>query len=198
MFCYIIFLIPVLIGPIIGQEHHCSKFHYEEKLLEKMIRMEMHLEEMQRKLNMLEQKAEDSDVLQNQPAKGTVAFFATANSRKTYGADETLVFENVVTNLGEAYNPANGIFTTPSTGMFVFFSTVLGSNDVELWNYISVNNKAVANFNSHGTGGRHDSGTVTTVLQLSKGDEVSIKNSQSSGNTYGENYTHFGGFRLVN
>ena len=31
-------------------EPHCSRYHYEEKLLEKMVRMEIRMEEIERKL----------------------------------------------------------------------------------------------------------------------------------------------------
>jgi hypothetical protein len=70
------------------------------------------------------------------------------------------------------------------------------NNDKEIWDYLSVNEQRIAYFNAHGTEGRHDSGSATVVVQLSKGDKVTVNNLNAPGETYGESYTHFGGFRL--
>jgi hypothetical protein len=52
----VLFLALFVPGQTVSDEHHCSKFHYEEKLLEKMIRMEMRLEKLQERLDDLQQQ----------------------------------------------------------------------------------------------------------------------------------------------
>lgn len=48
------------LAPARGKEPHCSSFHYEEQLLEKMIRSEIKLEDIVKTISALEQRVNDS------------------------------------------------------------------------------------------------------------------------------------------
>ena len=52
-----LFLISAAVGGVLSDERHCSKFHYEEKLLEKMVRMEIQMEKLQEQLDIIKQKS---------------------------------------------------------------------------------------------------------------------------------------------
>jgi hypothetical protein len=66
-FAQILLLIQIV---YVHGEPHCSRYHYEEKMLEKMIRMEIRMEEIERKL----QKAEETNKLLTDDIKGMSRF----------------------------------------------------------------------------------------------------------------------------
>ena len=60
-------------------------------------------------------------------AFGPVGFSAYSTDAVRYEAHETIIFENVVTNYGGAYNSDTGNFTCPVTGYYdVCFSSTVG------------------------------------------------------------------------
>ncbi|XP_045157120.2 complement C1q-like protein 4 [Mercenaria mercenaria] len=181
-------------------EPHCSRFHYEEKLLEKMVRMEIRMEEIERNLEtatekdeLLEKDVKDLKVQNNDK----VTFFAKAKSHQlSMNTHQTLIFEIVVTNIGSSYDRTCGKFVAPKSGTYVFFSTVLGHNNAVILLYLAVNDRHIVNFCAHGLSGGHDSTSVTVPLQLDTGDIVTIKNDNAGGNIHGNEYSSFGGFLL--
>jgi len=44
MFCFFLFVLLTLCSSVMAREPHCSRFHYEEQLLEKVIRSEIRME----------------------------------------------------------------------------------------------------------------------------------------------------------
>ncbi|XP_045159320.2 complement C1q-like protein 4 [Mercenaria mercenaria] len=181
-------------------EPHCSRFHYEEKLLEKMVRMEIRMEEIERNLEtatgknrLLETDVKDLKVRNNDK----VTFFAKAKSNQlSMNKHQTLIFEDVVTNIGSTYDRTCGKFVAPKSGTYVFFSTVLGRNNAMIFLYLAVNDRRIVNFCAHGLSDGHDSTSVTVPLQLDTGDIVTIKNNKDGGNIHGNEYSSFGGFLL--
>ena len=131
------------------------------------------------------------------PAEGTVAFFTTRTPRdQNLGANQNIIFDNVVTNIGNGYNLHQGVFVAPVAGTYVFFSTVLANNDGEAWVHIAVNGKNMANFYARGTDGRHDSGSQMIVVTLNQGDDVSVQSNSTPESVYGSSYTTFSGYLL--
>lgn len=115
------------------------------------------------------------------------------------GAHQNIVFDNVVTNKGDAYNPHHGIFVAPVTGTYVFTPTILAYNNAEVWCDLVVNNVAVARTYARGTDNRHDQGSITAVVSLTAGDDVAVQSTQNGDSIYGEpvSYTAFSGFLLA-
>ena len=61
----------------------------------------------------------------------SVYFQAYLTSPQAVAANDTtytIVFDTAITNVGSAYNTANGIFTAPSSGYYSFSSTVFFNN----------------------------------------------------------------------
>lgn len=126
-----------------------------------------------------------------------VAFMATATPRQS-GLQEkqVLVFDHVVTNVGNGYDKSSGTFIAPVDGIYSFSTTVLTDNNVEIWGFIDVNESPKVWYNARGTDGRHDSGSQSLIIRLSKGDRVTVRNYANGGNIYGGHYTTFSGFML--
>ena len=53
-----------------------------------------------------------------------MAFTAYATDAIYPASSSTVLFENVVTNLGNAYDPSTGVFTCPTTGTYMFHASV--------------------------------------------------------------------------
>ena len=129
------------------------------------------------------------------PVKKTVAFMATATGYQSNMADKQVIqFNHVITNEGGAYDNSTGIFTTPVDGTYNFQTTILTSNDVEIWGHIDVNESPKVWFNAKASDNRHDSGSQSLVISLIKGDKVTARTAHNSGTLYGEHYTSFSGF----
>ncbi|WAR11234.1 hypothetical protein MAR_036310 [Mya arenaria] len=144
-------LIVLLSNKAIADEPKCySRFDYDEKMIEKMIRAEIKLEEFAKRMdlndatvgdiktdvrNKIQTAKEDvsmdlNDFIQKYVANSTgqlekIAFYASLSddiSKTT--ASAPLVFNNVITNIGGGYEPSTGLFTAPTNGLFVFSLTV--------------------------------------------------------------------------
>lgn len=128
----------------------------------------------------------------------TVAFFATLSNRVLHpGEHQNIVFDQIVTNIGDAYNPHHGIFVAPVTGTYVFTPTIMANNDEEVWCELVVNNASVARINVRGTDTRHDQSSLTAVLELNAGDDVAVQTVYEDHALYGSQYSAFSGFLLT-
>jgi len=59
-------------------------------------------------------------------AETPVAFFATLTSHIVHaGQNQTIAFDRVLTNVGNAYNAHVGLFTAPVSGIYVFSVSLL-------------------------------------------------------------------------
>ena len=100
----------------------------------------------------------------------SVAFTAVLNPRlKNYAAKTTIVFGNIITNIGNGYNPSDGVFTAPYEGIYQFSATILADNSGEVWCGFMKNGKQLASVYARASDTRHDQGAMTIILQLSKG-----------------------------
>ena len=53
-------------------------------------------------------------------AASAVAFSAGVTKHLVYQHAETVIYDRVFTNIGSGYNSATGIFTCPTSGIYVF------------------------------------------------------------------------------
>ena len=67
-----------------------------------------------------------------------VAFTAQFGARISVSGGQKIVFTNVITNVGDAYNNVTGIFTAPRNGTYMFTLTTMTTNNNH-WAYLSVN-----------------------------------------------------------
>ncbi|XP_053390659.1 heavy metal-binding protein HIP-like [Mercenaria mercenaria] len=103
-----------------------------------------------------------------------VAFYARlSKSYLDIAPWATIVFADVETNDGSAYNSANGEFTAPVAGTYVFYSHILSqvNKNVETALQINGNNKL---YLYSGGGQYQGSGSNMAVVHLNVGDIVKM------------------------
>jgi hypothetical protein len=137
-----------------------------------------------------------------------VAFFAELSQDLTPSSGQTVVFDQILTNVGNAYNPVTGIFTIPVTGTY-HFNVVLSSpnnNDANhlMHFFILQNGRKIAYlFLDHNTDyWIHTSSS--SVVQGTKGDRVWMTVGGVHGAHVlaghkleeGEMHTHISGFLI--
>ena len=131
-----------------------------------------------------------------------IAFHASLSSviRGTTNG-QTIVFDQVDTNLGGGYNGITGVFTAPLAGTYVFsltFFMYYSSQYVSSgYLYIMQNNvqsirvrlQLDSNVNENSASG-------TTVLSLNKGDQVNVQVSSANMVINNRKFSFFSGFLL--
>lgn len=103
----------------------------------------------------------------------------------------------VITNIGNGYNPSNGIFSAPIAGEYVFFVNVQGYGTHEIYVDIMLNGVGKVRTMVYTGGSDHDdAGPNLVVLSLRKEDRVWVAHFRGQGyNEYGH-LTTFSGFLI--
>ncbi|CAC5424864.1 unnamed protein product [Mytilus coruscus] len=130
-----------------------------------------------------------------------IAFYAhMANDEPSPGRHHTLIFHNITTNIGNAYNKHTGIFTATSAGVYVFSVVVFPYSSAHIPVEIVKNSDVIGSMSTL-TGTYYSFVSSTIVVQLSIGDACYIRTSSSitpSGSIYSraEARTSFAGWIL--
>ena len=94
----------------------------------------------------------------------------------------TLVFPKVITNVGNGYNPSDGVFTAPRAGVYVFFVNVQSNDRQSIYVDIVLNGgkkvKTIASLNSQEYS---KPAPNMAVVSLQTGDRVWIKHNSGQG-----------------
>ncbi|XP_037389189.1 transcriptional regulatory protein AlgP-like isoform X15 [Pygocentrus nattereri] len=118
--------------------------------------------------------------LKNESA-GEVAFSAAlglpAGLRGPKNADTTLVYKNVLTNIGNAYNSVTGIFTAPFRGVYYicFTAGVNDNNSFNLGLTLYKNGNALLHLGENGSDGYAKHVSTGVALELVVGDQLYTK-----------------------
>ena len=124
-----------------------------------------------------------------------IAFTAGVSSSSTTWNSGTLVFPNVITNVGNGYNPSDGVFTAPRAGLYVFFVNIQSYTN-EDYVYILLNgSKKVQAHAETDNSGSYQAGPNVSVLNLQTGDRVWVAYGAGTGYT-GNMATTFSGFKI--
>ncbi|KAL6468245.1 hypothetical protein MHYP_G00239220 [Metynnis hypsauchen] len=126
-----------------------------------------------------------------------IAFYA--GLKKQHEGYEVLKFDDVVTNLGNHYDPATGKFTCSIPGIYFFVYHVLmrGGDGTSMWADLCKNNQVRASAIAQDADQNYDYASNSVVLHLEPGDEIYIK--LDGGKAHGGNsnkYSTFSGFML--
>ena len=83
----------------------------------------------------------------------------------TLGEHSILVFDDVVFNVGDGYDPHTGIFTAPVSGVYSFFLTQMSSDGTSgLWLSIVKEGSTLDMVFSEGLDDSHDQGATQVEL----------------------------------
>lgn len=133
-----------------------------------------------------------------------VAFSASlyssgSNNIGPYPGDTNLVFRNIITNVGNAYSPATGIFEAPVEGVYYFRFTVFGLGSKSRRVSLFKNGQQIVIItDSPSSGDGEDGSANAAVLKLQQGDEVHLVLHGKFHHVYDDQYRHttFSGFLL--
>ena len=62
------------------------------------------------------------------PSFDPIAFTAHAHTKVYDTAGQTITFDDVTTNIGDAFDAPTGVFTCPVTGVYVFHASITSSD----------------------------------------------------------------------
>ena len=114
----------------------------------------------------------------------------TSNSEHL-GQNQDIVFDNAVTNVGNAYNRHHGTFTAPTKGVYFFSVTLFDPENTMTWGHFMVNNDIIAKLAIYG-----NQSSNFIIVELNQGDSVSVQNTALDKFITGDRYSTFGGFLL--
>ena len=111
-----------------------------------------------------------------------IGFTAGVTSTSTSWNSGTLVFPKVITNVGNGYNPSDGVFTAPMAGVYVFFVNVQGYSSQSIYVSIVLNGATKVRTSANAAGGDiEEAGPNLVVLSLQTGDRVWVKHWSGQG-----------------
>jgi len=122
------------------------------------------------------------------------AFFASliSNPYTLTGLNAVVKFEDVRVNRGQGYNPSTGVFTSPRKGLYHISCLILGVHG-NVVQYQLNKNDAVYTYGYSSKGAQ--SSTISSVVEMKKGDRVFIKHRVSgSQQIYGHHHSTFSGY----
>lgn len=106
-----------------------------------------------------------------------VAFSARISTFYTSKDGQTVVFNDIISNVGSGYNNQDGVFTTPVDGVYVFFCKITQqSNSHDMFYQFILNGSVQTQTLVFGRSDHtHRTSSNLIVLQISRGDRVWIK-----------------------
>ena len=128
-----------------------------------------------------------------------IGFTAGVTSISSTWNSGTLVFPEVITNVGNGYNPCDGVFTAPRAGVYVFFVNVQSYDIGGIFVDIVLNGVTKVRTLAFGIGSDLlKAGPNLAVLSLQTGDRVWVKNYYGQGyyTTSDGPITTFSGFLI--
>ncbi|XP_067303689.1 cerebellin 11 [Pseudorasbora parva] len=127
-----------------------------------------------------EQKSLIQDLRKQIKESPKVAFTASmsateSTSRGPFSSETKLIFDKVLTNVGNAYDPVTGVFTAPVKGVYYFrySGSAFASHDMGL-SIFKGTDRFVSSY-EYNSGERNDQMSNGAVMELDVGEEVHVK-----------------------
>jgi len=127
--------------------------------------------------------------------KRRVSFYARLTKHLALGTTQTVIFDEVVTNNGHAYNKHTGHFTAPRDGTYYFATSFLnfgGSTHLQMMK----NDKDIGRGVSYPD--FQSTGSINAIVNLIKGDVILLRHLMGLGaeTIYGNRRSEFVGYML--
>ena len=124
-----------------------------------------------------------------------VAFHAQLGPTKSnLNPGQTIKFENVKQNYGNAYDPQLGEFMCPKAGLYFFTFTIMSNNGKSVQTKLVVNGSPIAYSFSVGNSGAVGTGSRTVIVPLHMGDRVWLEFHTDDPNVRGDYWSTLTGF----
>jgi len=107
-----------------------------------------------------------------------------------------IVFDTVKNNIDNGYNATSGILTVTTDGVYVFSTTILTCPGCLAAVGFYKNDDYISGLYVNGAPDKLPSTAETTVLELTRGDQMRVKIADAKDEVVGNNYTTFAGFLL--
>ncbi|XP_052084880.1 complement C1q tumor necrosis factor-related protein 3-like isoform X2 [Mytilus californianus] len=104
-----------------------------------------------------------------------VAFHARLKPYVNLGSTQTVIFDQVITNIGKGYNQHTGHFTAPDGGIYFFVCTFLRPYTATQLHLQMVQNSSEISRGHAATGGGSQAGSMNAVVYMHKGDVVKVR-----------------------
>ena len=123
-----------------------------------------------------------------------VAFFTRLSTdTQTLQPGQDVVFNDVLTNIGNGYHNLHGNFVAPIAGVYVFHATVL-SNSGNCHARLMKNGQVLAMLND---ANQANTASQMAIIELNAGDDVAVQNADYPDRVfYGHYYSTFSGLLL--
>ncbi|XP_060556157.1 cerebellin-2-like [Ruditapes philippinarum] len=158
---------------LLSAEQSCSKFHYEEQSLRKMITVEILVDKLKADVDETKGNLHDTlayittertesnkmlkqitsrivdientlkDLKDEKETADIIHFSARGIKNRSPATKETLVFSSIMSNHGSAYDKSTGIFTAPVRGLYMFNLHLCIYRDKYLYFEIVANDHAI-------------------------------------------------------
>lgn len=140
----------------------------------------------------------DFFLLVRQITGSTVAFTAqlTPDNYQLSGA-QPILYDSILTNIGNGYNKHNGIFTAPVAGIYHFSTTAMAVGNEHVHLMMVKNGNEIARLYTSSTD--FETGVAVAIVGMSKGDTVWVKHFFDGDvqHVHGRGYTSLSGFLIA-
>lgn len=125
------------------------------------------------------------------------AFTARLKENTAFRSLDTIIFDDVLTNIGGGYNPETGTFKTPYSGRYLFSLTICAQNQKQVWAEIVADSHVIGQLAAGDQDIDRASASVSVVAFLEAGKEVHVRETKMwTGYFQGEGFTAFTGLLL--
>ena len=154
--------------------------------------MEERLQRTETKLDVLISKHIEQEV----PTKHEnlfAGFSAYASVTRNYNIDNVLLFDSVIYNNGNHYNPDTGVFVCPVDGMYLFALTLCASPDEVMYAHIRMSGVKIAGAYSRS----YDLSSNLVVSNCNAGQQVSVVGGENNNALHGTEEHRYSTFSAV-
>ncbi|CAG2194781.1 COL8A [Mytilus edulis] len=108
----------------------------------------------------------------------SVLYFVRLSSSTTLNKNSIVKFDNVITDEGGDFNPGDGIFVSPISGIYLFSWTVFTASSKSVDTELRVDNVIIDSMYAYIGTSSHVPATKVVLCQVKKGDHVWIQTSK--------------------
>ncbi|XP_031614943.2 collagen alpha-2(VIII) chain-like [Oreochromis aureus] len=140
----------------------------------------------------------ESRILQlEQKERNTVIFSAGIGVNSPFGpfdTDVTMIYNEMLVNIGNAYSPVTGVFTAPVSGVYFFTMFCHSGGSHRTWLHLYKNNEVILHIHDHPSTDTADNGGNAAFLQLQQNDQVYVRLKANTRVYKASTVTTFSGF----